>query len=248
MIKIIIIGFAFVLCFAVFIHLSFNKIRNIKTRMTDVFYTFNIKDVEILNVIWVAITTLIFSIFLTIYFTIHSINKIERSESDNIKGSIEQSIIPHIDKTEILMDAIGEYESGNDTTAKSLITTASGHLQILEILVRDANRINSSSSHPIIDDETGKPKQWTYSDRFSKKEAENMFLTVQRFYNPQLDLEKAIRMWNGGVGYTNAATETYYRNVRRIYERKMQEKMDSIVKIYVDSVVRECKSLQLTNN
>lgn len=248
MIKIIIMGFAFVLCLSVLIHLGLNKIKDLKTKMMDVFYTFNIKDVEKLNMIWIAVTILAFGIFLTIYVTMHRINKLERSESENIKGNIEESIIPHIDKTEILMDAIGEYESGNDTTAKSLITTASGHLQILEILVRDANRINSSSSHPIIDDETGKPKQWTYSDRFSKKEAENMFLTVQRFYNPQLDLEKAIRMWNGGVGYTNAATETYYRNVRRIYERKMQEKMDSIVKIYVDSIVRECKSLKLTNN
>ena len=247
MIEIIIIGFAFVLFLSVLIHLGLNKIKDIKTKMMDVIYTFNIKDVEKLNIIWIAVTIFVFGIFLTICVTIHRINKLEKAKMENIMGNVEEGTVPHIDKTEILMDAIGEYESGNDTTAKSPITTASGHLQILEILVRDANRINSSSSHPIIDDETGKPKQWTYSDRFSKKEAENMFLTVQRFYNPQLDLEKAIRMWNGGIGYTNAATETYYRNVRRIYERKMQEKMDSIVKIYVESIVRECKSLKLTD-
>lgn len=42
-----------------------------------------------------------------------------------------------------------------------------------------------------------------------------MFAIYQSYYNPSSSVEKAIRLWNGGSGYTNRGTEQYYRKVRR---------------------------------
>jgi hypothetical protein len=40
-----------------------------------------------------------------------------------------------------------------------------------------------------------------------------MFCIIQDRYNPEKDVEKAIRLWNAGPSYTLSSTETYYRKV-----------------------------------
>jgi hypothetical protein len=40
-----------------------------------------------------------------------------------------------------------------------------------------------------------------------------MFLLIQKYYNPENDVEKAIRLWNGGVKYRLKSTNRYYKKV-----------------------------------
>ena len=60
-----------------------------------------------------------------------------------------------------------------------------GYLQISEILVRECNRI-------------GGYEKYTYADRYDKQKSIDMFIDFQERYNPEGNLEKAIRLWNSG--------------------------------------------------
>ena len=44
-----------------------------------------------------------------------------------------------------------------------------------------------------------------------------MFLMVQSHYNKTNDVEKAIRIWNGGPGYTVKGTNGYLKKVMKYY-------------------------------
>ena len=52
----------------------------------------------------------------------------------------------------------------------------------------------------------------------------------QKKYNPKGDIEKAIRVWNGGPNYTVKATQGYYQAVMKIYNRKTDEELDKVIK------------------
>jgi hypothetical protein len=120
-------------------------------------------------------------------------------------------------KTEILIDAIAEVESGNDTTAKSKTSSAAGHLQQLKVLVDEANRIDTT-------------KHYTYNDRYNKEKAEEIFAIIQDKYNPKWDIETAIRLWYGGPGFTKAGTQEYYDKVIRVYNTKIADNIEDYVR------------------
>ncbi len=42
-----------------------------------------------------------------------------------------------------------------------------------------------------------------------------MFLVIQSHYNPENNVEKAIRSWNGGMNYSLKATNRYFQKVMR---------------------------------
>ena len=44
-----------------------------------------------------------------------------------------------------------------------------------------------------------------------------MFVIYQKRYNQKNNIEKAIRLWNGGCGYSKAKTENYYRKTLKYY-------------------------------
>ena len=106
------------------------------------------------------------------------------------------------DEWNLLIRAISTVESTNNEKAVS--GQHAGILQISPGLVKDCNRIS-------------KDKRFTLSDRFSKEKSIEMFNIYQNFYNPKHDIEKAIRIWNGGPGYTNGSTNRYYRKVMRVF-------------------------------
>jgi hypothetical protein len=56
-------------------------------------------------------------------------------------------------------------------------------------------------------------KRYTMADRYSVAKSKEMFLIIQKYYNPENNIEKAIRLWNGGVKYTKRATNRYYKKV-----------------------------------
>ena len=100
------------------------------------------------------------------------------------------------------MEAIIQVESeGNPNTVSG---NSVGVMQITPILVKDCNDILKRQKSK---------KQFTMADRFSVDKSKEMFLIIQKYYNPENNVEKAIRLWNGGIKYSVKATNRYYRKV-----------------------------------
>jgi hypothetical protein len=45
------------------------------------------------------------------------------------------------------------------------------------------------------------------------EKSKEMFLLIQKYFNPENNVEKAIRSWNGGMKYSIRATNKYYKKV-----------------------------------
>ena len=107
-----------------------------------------------------------------------------------------------VEKWQHVMDAIIQVESEGNPKAKS--KDCVGVLQIRSILVRDVNeylKIKKIS------------KRFSLNDRFNVNKSKEMFILYQERYNPTNNVEKAIRLWNGGCRYSVSKTEKYYRKV-----------------------------------
>ena len=101
-----------------------------------------------------------------------------------------------------VMDAIIQVESEGNPNAVS--GNSVGVMQITPILVKDCNDILTKQKSK---------KRYTMADRYSVAKSKEMFLIIQKYYNPENNIEKAIRLWNGGVKYTTRATNRYYKKV-----------------------------------
>ena len=116
----------------------------------------------------------------------------------NVKSSTKTS---DIDWNPV-MDAIIQVES--EGNPKAVSGNSVGAMQITPILVKDCNDILKRQKSK---------KQYTMADRYSVAKSKEMFLIIQKYYNPENNIEKAIRLWNGGVKYTTRATNRYYKKV-----------------------------------
>lgn len=105
---------------------------------------------------------------------------------------------------ETLICAISAVESSGNPNAVN--GKHVGFLQISPILVDECNRIL-------------KTKKYSYKDRYSKEKSIEMFNVFQNFYNPEHNIEKAIRMWNGGPRYRTGSTNGYFRKVMKVFNR-----------------------------
>ena len=101
-----------------------------------------------------------------------------------------------------VMDAIIQVES--EGNPKAVSGNSVGAMQITPILVEDCNNILKRQKSK---------KRYTMADRYSVAKSKEMFLIIQKYYNPENNIEKAIRLWNGGVKYTTKATNRYYQKV-----------------------------------
>jgi len=104
-----------------------------------------------------------------------------------------------------VMDAIIQVESEGNLNAKS--GNSVGVMQITPILVADCNHILKRKKSK---------KRYRLPDRFNLAKSKQMFLLFQSYYNPMNDIEKAIRMWNGGVHYSVRRTQRYFGKVMKI--------------------------------
>ena len=105
---------------------------------------------------------------------------------------------------EPVMNAIIQIESkGNPAAVNGPYV---GVLQISPILVKECNNILKS---------TGSSKRYSLSDRFNATKSKEMFVIIQSFHNPLNSVDKAIRLWSGGIRYNVAKTQAYFRNVMR---------------------------------
>jgi hypothetical protein len=116
----------------------------------------------------------------------------------NVKSSTKTS---DIDWNPV-MDAIIQVES--EGNPKAVSGNSVGAMQITPILVKDCNDILKKQKSK---------KRYTMADRYSVAKSKEMFLIIQKYYNPENNIEKAIRLWNGGVKYTKRATNRYYKKV-----------------------------------
>lgn len=101
-----------------------------------------------------------------------------------------------------VMDAITQVESEGNTQARN--GNCVGAMQIAPILVEDCNNILKSR---------GEKKRYTLRDRYDVKKSREMFKIIQSHYNPDNNVEHAIRLWNGGVKYKKKSTQRYYQKV-----------------------------------
>ena len=101
-----------------------------------------------------------------------------------------------------VMDAIILVES--EGNPKAVSGNSVGAMQITPILVRECNNILEKQKSK---------KRYTMNDRYSVEKSKEMFLLIQKYFNPENNVEKAIRSWNGGVKYSVKATNKYYRKV-----------------------------------
>ena len=101
-----------------------------------------------------------------------------------------------------VMDAIIQVESEGNPNAVS--GKSVGAMQITPILVKDCNDILKKQKSK---------KRYTMADRYSVAKSKEMFLLIQKYYNPENSVEKAIRSWNGGIRYRMKSTNRYYKKV-----------------------------------
>lgn len=108
-----------------------------------------------------------------------------------------------------MINAIIEVESKGD--AKAVSGNSCGAMQITPILVKECNEIL---------EEQGNKKRYTLKDRFSIAKSKEMFLLIQKHSNPENNVEKAIRRWNGGPRYSVRHTQKYYNKVMKAMQHQ----------------------------
>lgn len=102
-----------------------------------------------------------------------------------------------------VLKGIAYVESKNNPKAVS--GDQVGLLQIRPILVKDCNRILELR---------GSSRRYSLKDRYNASKSREMFIIYQSYYNPKGNVERAIRLWNGGSGFTIRGTQKYYMKVK----------------------------------
>ena len=107
-----------------------------------------------------------------------------------------------------LITAIGTVESGLNDKAKSGVHA--GFLQISKGCVTECNRINKIK---------GVSTRYTLQDRFNHQKSIEMFWIIQKFYNPKLDIDYMVLLWNeGNSAMKKPKRKTrYYKKVMKVY-------------------------------
>jgi soluble lytic murein transglycosylase-like protein len=109
-----------------------------------------------------------------------------------------------------VIDAIAKVESKGNPKAHNPVGDCAGILQITPGLVKQCNtwlKVKKSK------------KRYTLRDRYDVEKSKEMFVMVQSYYNKSNDVEKAIRIWNGGPGYTIKGTNGYLKKVMKYYKK-----------------------------
>lgn len=113
-----------------------------------------------------------------------------------------------ISKWNDVINAIIQVESNGNPNAVSPCGESIGAMQIKKIVVDDCNeylkilKIN---------------KKYTYDDRWDVEKSKEMFILIQKRYNKTNDIEKAVRIWNGGCCYNKEKTDNYYNKFLKYY-------------------------------
>lgn len=115
-----------------------------------------------------------------------------------------------VKKWERVMNAIIAVESKGDLKAHNPVGDCAGILQITPILVKECNNLLK---------EKKSTKRYTLGDRYNAKKSKEMFIFLQEHFNPELNVEKAIKQWNCGF-YTKDWKHKsigYYKKIMKHY-------------------------------
>ena len=115
-----------------------------------------------------------------------------------------------VNKWERVMNAIIAVESKGNPKAHNPKGDCAGILQITPILVKECNNLLK---------EKKSTKRYTLGDRYNAKKSKEMFIFLQEHFNPELNVEKAIKQWNCGF-YTKDWKHKsigYYKKVMKHY-------------------------------
>ena len=109
-----------------------------------------------------------------------------------------------------VMDAIIQVESEGNAKAHNPIGDCCGVLQITKILVKECNQILQREKSS---------KRYTNEDRYNVGKSKEMFVLLQEHFNPEHNVEKAIKCWNCGFYTKNWRTKSkeYYIRVMKHY-------------------------------
>ena len=149
-----------------------------------------------------------------------SISIIMAAEEDSIKicGTAENVVTGELSlnsdakesRWNLLIKAIATIESRNNPKARNPKGDCCGLLQITPVLVKEVNRICKIKKLN---------KHYTLNDRYNATKSKEMFGIFQDEYNKEHNIEKAIRIWNGGPRYSRKKTQGYYNKVIKVFNR-----------------------------
>lgn len=105
-----------------------------------------------------------------------------------------------------MYEAICIIESENDSLAYNSSSNAAGIIQLRPIYVKDVNRIQGT--------------KYTLKDRYNPSKCREMFEIYQSYYNPEKDVEKAIKMYLNGCNNYNINQWYLIRVVKAMNELK----------------------------
>ena len=119
----------------------------------------------------------------------------ERCRHMNIPDVSEIQQPTDIDK---LVEAFIYVESRGDDSAVHPKSKATGCLQVMPILIHDANRIIGHDKYQL-------------SDRNNREKSKEIFLVIMNHYNPDFDINLAAKIWNprSRVSYHLAIMKKY---------------------------------------
>ena len=107
------------------------------------------------------------------------------------------------------------YESRYDSTAVNPVSKARGVLQILPIMIEEANRLQRLKKSDTY---------YTWDDAWSVQKSIEIWYLVQNHHNPNYDIQEACKIWFGrGVQYDGMTWVEYHRGVER-YLSTLSEK------------------------
>jgi len=115
-----------------------------------------------------------------------------------------------VKKWERVMNAIIAVESEGSPKAHNPNGDCAGILQITPILVKECNQLLKKEKSK---------RRYTLGERYNAKKSKEMFIYLQEHFNPECNVEKAIKQWNCGF-YTKdwkSKSIGYYKKVMKHY-------------------------------
>ena len=124
----------------------------------------------------------------------------------NIISIMEAKIYYPFNIQDPILRSIAWYESSFNPYAENKRTKARGLLQILPVMIEEVNRILREYDLAEI--------QYTWKDAWDPIKSMDIWYIVQTYYNPDYNLDEAIRIWFGkGIQYDGKTWRGYFKDV-----------------------------------
>lgn len=131
---------------------------------------------------------------------------------EEMTSNKNNEMIKDSSKLKELIAAIIWYESSNGTILTNPNEPSVGITQQHTCVVDDVNEYLGY-------------KKYSYNDRLDPVKSIEIFILYQARYNPEFNIEKAARVWNGGPdGLSNPKTIKYWSNIKKFMQKEWYDK------------------------